>query len=1507
MTRGWRYLSHHLSTALVICLGVALSVALYAVVSGGQGSALGHEIRLGLLAVGFVGAALLGAHLLRGNRRVERLARVNRGLADELAEHQKAGEAAQRQRREAEVVAEVARTINASLDLTVVLQRVTEAARDLCGSDTASLALRDPETGAMRYRFSTGADLPAFPTPVCEPGKGVGGQALVSGRPCRTDSYGDDPRISADYLAECRARGIVAVMAVPIHGEGEVGGVLLVDNRAPRPFTDRDEAILCRLADHAALALGNARVYEEARVRLRHTETLLAVGRAIGGTLDPVEVARRTLREAVRSLGADMGGGWVLDASSGQYRGLVGYRVPPDLLEFFRETKLPADDPAMLALSAGERLVWSADTAVGPPLGHELFRRMPAGTLLLWPIRVRGQMSAWLTIAWLDAGHAPTAEEGKLLDGITQQAAVALENARLMEAGRRLEARKDALVALSRGLAAERDLDRILSRVVRETRALTATDTALLLLLDGDRLVFGGSDGAGDEVLAIGSLSVKDSLTGAVMREARPLVLADLAEDPAWRETPMVRRFGYRAMAAVPLIIKGSPVGVLKVLHRKPRPFPDEEVEFLLALATHAALAIDNARLFDEAERRRRSAESLAEVGRVLSESLDPEEVGRRIVTSLCGLLGTASAVLYRLDSETGALVGIAVPDRASSSLGLGLVFPRGTGAVGLAVERRAPVVSANVLEDPGIVLAPDVRARLAEVEWHRAVLALPLLAQGKVIGALGVIDRPGRRFDEGEIGLARVFADQAALALDNARVFAETEQRRREAEEVARVAEALTETSDVAQVGERIVEAVGSLLGARFAVLRVKDPDGSLRAVASSASARPHFPPGHVLPPGVGLMGRVIAEGRPLRSADLLATPELVGSEDYERRTRDSGAEAAMAVPLRVKGAVVGTLAVADRGGRIFSEADTALLQTFADHAAVAMENARLMEEVRARHDRLEDLLGLVRDLSRIQAGPAILDSIARACGRLLGTDSVGIRLVEGDDLVVAGTWGDAREVMTTPRMRIGESLSGAVAAAGEPMVVSDPGHDARLIPAHREAMLRLGYTGWLGVPIKAGERVLGVLSIRTTRSEAFSPGDLAVAMAFASQAAVALENARLYQEAQRAYEELSRTQHQLTQAQKMEAVGRLAGGIAHDFNNLLTVITGRSDLALLRLPPGDGLRRDIELIGRTAGRAADLTRQLLAFSRKQVIQPRVVDLNAVLGAMTSMLGRLIGEHIELVAVPGAALGRVKADPGQIEQVIMNLAVNARDAMPDGGRLTIQTANRDLDAAAAARLGAKPGPHVMLAVADTGVGMSEETREHIFEPFFTTKEVGKGTGLGLATVYGIVTQHGGSVDVESEPRRGTTFRVYLPRVEEAAPGPPAPPEEAPRGSETILLVEDNDEVRDLARDMLEGLGYAVLVASRPSEALALAERHAETIHLVLTDVVMPEMSGRALAHRLAGIRPDASVLYMSGYTDMALGQQGVLDAATALLQKPFTPAALARAVRAALERASSR
>jgi two-component system cell cycle sensor histidine kinase/response regulator CckA len=387
---------------------------------------------------------------------------------------------------------------------------------------------------------------------------------------------------------------------------------------------------------------------------------------------------------------------------------------------------------------------------------------------------------------------------------------------------------------------------------------------------------------------------------------------------------------------------------------------------------------------------------------------------------------------------------------------------------------------------------------------------------------------------------------------------------------------------------------------------------------------------------------------------------------------------------------------------------------------------------------------------------------------------------------------------------------------------------------------------------------------------------------------------------------QEILSLQEQLRQAQKMEAIGRLAGGVAHDFNNILSVIKGNCQLSLLDLREGDPLYTNLKEIERSADRAADLTRQLLAFSRKQMMEMRVVDLNEVVKGLEKMLKRIIGEDIELVSYLSEGLWRVRVDPSQMEQAIINIVVNARDAMPQGGKLTIETANVELDEEYARRhIAVKPGSYVMLSISDTGVGMTKEVQERIFEPFFTTKEMGRGTGLGLSTVYGIVKQSGGNIWVYSEVGRGSTFKIYLPRVEEALEEGVREEVigEIPRGSETILVVEDEEVVRKLAVRLLKRQGYKVLEAPDGGQAFILCEKYQDPIHLILTDVVMPGMSGRELVERLQRIHPEMKALYMSGYTDNVILHHGILEQGLAFIQKPFTLEILGRKVREVLDK----
>jgi two-component system cell cycle sensor histidine kinase/response regulator CckA len=460
-------------------------------------------------------------------------------------------------------------------------------------------------------------------------------------------------------------------------------------------------------------------------------------------------------------------------------------------------------------------------------------------------------------------------------------------------------------------------------------------------------------------------------------------------------------------------------------------------------------------------------------------------------------------------------------------------------------------------------------------------------------------------------------------------------------------------------------------------------------------------------------------------------------------------------------------------------------------------------------------------------------------------------------------------------------------------PLVASDVENDARI--SGSEWARREGMGSFAEYPLVVGGELVGAIIVfsRAPLSDVALRGLASIADAIgvrirgklAEQAKVSLEM-------------------QLLQAQKMEAVGRLAGGIAHDFNNILSVILSYSDLLIDDLKEGDPIRNDIDEIRRAGMRATELTRQLLMFSRQQVIAPKVLNLNDLLTSMDKMLRRVVGEDVVLTSIPASALGRICADPGSIEQVIMNLVVNARDAMPTGGRLTMETADVELDEKyVRTHLGANPGRYVMLSVSDTGIGIDKTTLARIFEPFFTTKETGKGTGLGLSTVFGIVHQTGGNIWVYSEPGQGTTFKIYFPRIDATSETQQTPGASATqRGSETVLLVEDEGQVRVVASGILKRYGYTVVEARDAEDAVLLCRRHPGPIHLLLTDVVMPQMSGPQLAKRLLLMKPEMKVLCMSGYTDDAAVRHGVIAAELAYLQKPLTVETLTRKVREVLD-----
>jgi PAS domain S-box-containing protein len=896
------------------------------------------------------------------------------------------------------------------------------------------------------------------------------------------------------------------------------------------------------------------------------------------------------------------------------------------------------------------------------------------------------------------------------------------------------------------------------------------------------------------------------------------------------------------------------------------RPSSDTETQDIGALRTRLqTLERENTRLLEDERARLQETKALAAIGRLLSERLDPDVVGLRIADNLSALLGGRSSVVYRLDPDSGNLLALAVSQGTDPAVGWRPVHEPRAGAIGLAIRERRTISTPDVLADSRIEISPALRAHLAEGQ-DRAVLAVPLLTQDRLIGVLAVRNVTGSVFDGRAVQLAETLADQAALTLEHARLFADEERRRREAEVLAELARTIGATLDLETVLRRVTEAARELCRSDGAVigLRMSDSDAVLLRY-STAAWHQELRNALVVEPGKGLGGYVLVERRPMRTTDYLADPLI--SRHYLERIRQLGIRAQMAVPVLIDDRVEGLLYVDNRSSRAFTDQDEAILVRLAAQAALAIRNAQLFADEQLARGTAERLVRALRESQeRFQF-------VARATN-----DAVW-----DWDLVSDALWWN--EGVTTmfgyAPERVGPDASwwhGNIHPEDRDRVVTDV-----------RAAIDRGAESW-----SAEYRY------RKADGSYADVFDRGYVLHDGEGKPVRMIGAMMDVTQRKQLEE------ELRQAQKMEAVGRLAGGVAHDFNNLLTIITGRSALLLGRLKADDPARKSVELIQKTAARAASLTRQLLAFSRKQVLQRKVLDLNITVAELSDMLRRLIGEDIDLLLTLGPTAGRVNADPGQLEQALLNLAVNARDAMPDGGTLSVETDRVELGPAPPDRPDAlPPGPYAVLRVMDTGVGMDAATQAHIFEPFFTTKEPGKGTGLGLSMVHGVVRQHGGLIRVRSVVGGGTTFEIYLPQVEAMTPSPTADDAGArpATGQETILLVEDEEDVRALAREVLERQGHRVLEAGDGVQALQRYEAEGERIDLILTDVVMPRMSGRELVDRVRALRPSMPVLYMSGYTEDAIVRHGVRDASMMLLGKPFTPADLVSKVREVLDK----
>jgi PAS domain S-box-containing protein len=1094
-----------------------------------------------------------------------------------------------------------------------------------------------------------------------------------------------------------------------------------------------------------------------------------------------------------------------------------------------------------------------------------------------------------------------------------------LENVQLREAV--------AIHELSETIAFTLDPQTVLSKLADGALAQSEADEVSILLptSDGTELYVAAVRGQKRERLLGQRIPLQESISSWVARERTPLILNGEVSDE--RFVALWPRPDIRSAVSVPMQVANKLVGVINLnMTNRMRPFTLGQMKALTILAGTAAAALESASLYTQVRKAEENYRSIFEnavegifqatpegrfltvnpaMARILGYD-SPEEVVEKItdVEHQFYVNPSGRIAAARLQEDRGILIGFEFEAYRKDGQTIWLSLNRRSaydekgrelyreGSIEDISERkrsaealresearkRAILESALdciiTMDHSGLVmdwnpaaertfgyrLDEAIGREMAELiipmrfrASHRAGLARYLATgRGTVLGKrleLSAVRADGSEFPI-ELAITRIESEGPPMFTGYVRDI--TERRSAENRLAAQhaVTRGLAESNTLKEGALRSLQAICENLGWVYGVLWTVDRESNcLRCeeIWHAPNQGEEFEKTSrelVLAPGTGLPGRVWSESEPLWIADVVEDPNLPRA----RVAAHDDLHAACGFPIRFDSEVLGVVEFFSRSIREPDSALLAMMETVGSQFGQFIERKRGEQELSRSEERYRDLVENAHDIIYSHDLEGNYTSMNKA-----GSVITGYTVQEALKLNLSQTV--APEYLPAAHEMMKRKLAGEEVTAYEMEVIAKDGHRITV-----EANTKLVFHD--GVPTG----VQGIARDVTERKQ---------------------------------------LEEQLRQSQKMDAIGQLAGGVAHDFNNLLTAINGYSGLALQRIGDDHPLKSYLEEIKKAGDRAANLTRQLLAFGRKQILQPVPVNLNDIVTDMTKLLRRLIGEDVQLTAKLDPALKKIKADPGQIEQVLVNLVVNARDAMPQGGNLTIETATVELDQEyAGSHLGVLPGHYVMLAVSDTGTGMDEATQACIFDPFFTTKEKGKGTGLGLSTVYGIVKQSGGHIWVYSEPDHGTTFKVYLPQLAIAPQKIQVKVVESalPAGSETILLVEDEEVVRGLAKKILEQSGYKVLAAARGEEAIRLGRECTEPIHLLLTDVVMPETSGKQVADRLRELLPGLRVVFMSGYTDEAIVHHGVLDSNVEFIQKPFTPNALVRKVREVLD-----
>ena len=1096
---------------------------------------------------------------------------------------------------------------------------------------------------------------------------------------------------------------------------------------------------------------------------------------------------------------------------------------------------------------------------------------------------------------WFNIAVDPLLDEAASLIGGVYIMSDITEQKRTEEAAKRLSQENAIVAKIGRIISSTLNIEEVYEHFAEEVRKLISFDRISINIVNPDNntastVYISGIDVPGRRMEDITPLK-GTAISECIRTRSSMLIQPENVDEYLTRFPALLPTFqaSLKSIMYVPLISKDQVIGALSLRSTKTNAYTDRDVKLAASIGNQIAGAIANAQLFIERKRAEESLRASEERYRSLFHGVP---VGLFRVTPTGQILDINNAlvsILGYLDRES--LVAVRVDDTY--------------------VNPKDQVEFKTLIETQGVVrhLERQLRRYDGTIIWVESNAHAVTNSQGQIIYYEGsFVDITHRK--QAEEALLRSEEAAKRLAQENATMA-----------EIGRI---ISSTLNIEEVYERFAEEFRKVLPFDRVSVNTMNPDLTSIAIAYTFGVKIGDREEGMHVTMESSVYEDIVNGR---SSILIQTEdesELAARYPNFARHFRAGLRSMIATPLVSQDQLIGILHIQSCKLNAYSEKDLRLAERVGNQIAGAIANAQLFIERKYAEEALQKSEeeakqlakenAIIAEIGRIISSSLNIDEVyehfAEEVRKLISFDRIVINVINTEKNTVSNVYMSGKGIAD----RRVEEIHPLKGSGNAEMVrtkstfliqTEDPNEFKDRFPVLLSTF-QAGFRSIMNIPLFSKGQIIGGLLLRSFKPYAYADKDVRLAERVGNQIAGAIANAQLFNERLRSEEKMKTLEDQLRQAQKMEAIGRLAGGVAHDFNNLLTVIKGYSQISLVMLKEGDPLKENVEEIQNAANRAASLTKQLLVFSRHQILELKVFHLNPVLQDLDKMLHRIIGEDIELVYSLSNDLGQVKTDPTQMEQVILNLAINAKDAMPSGGKLTIETSNARLDESYAdSHIGVTPGDYVMLSVSDTGMGMTPEIKERIFEPFFTTKEKGKGTGLGLSIVYGIVQQSGGTIWVYSESGLGTTFKVYLPRIEEDAESlrPTAVPTKSLQGSETILVVEDEEIVRKLACKILEKNGYRVLEASNGEEALHIVQKqNGNRIHLVVTDVVMPGMSGRQLIDRLVSLWPQTKALYMSGYTNDAIVRHGVLDPGIAYIQKPFTPDDLTLKVRKVLD-----